>query len=805
MSAFCQDIKQTFRNIGGAPVFFATVILTLAIGIGVNTAIFSIVKTVLLEPLPYPDPDQLVTLSQYPWAPSEIFLDLKQSGDSFEEFAAFYPQPFTVTGWEQPLELEGAQVTPNFFRLFHVRLAHGRNFVEADGRPDAPRTAIMSHASWQTHWGGSPDVVGQTIQINGEVHEIIGVLDRGFRQFAPRSENPELWVPFEIEPTRPDGSMNWIIPLARLKKGLPLQQAQSELDVVMARFMERHPEMEGPRWNLRLATIKSVLIRNVRPALLVLQLAVGVVLLIACVNVANLLLARFSGRRRDFAVRSAVGASQGRLLRQLLTESVVLSVLGGLAGLLLMLLSLRLVLAMTPQDIPRIGDVSGDLAVFLFTLGISIVTGLLFGVIPAMVTTRRTLHESLKEGGHTAARSRSHHRISQALVITEVTLTLVLLVGAGLLVRSFITLTGQAPGFRTENVLTVPIHVPVNRYQSVPRLEDFYRRVVERLQQVPGVESVAVSNYLPISRGNARRDYVAAGDAETDVKQAEYGVISPDYFRVLDIPLMRGRYFEDTDRRGDLRVAIIDEAMWREVWPQQDPIGKRFRFVDDVDQWVTVVGVVGNIRGRGLADDPGPGFYIPYQQRPETRVELALGRNAVILATSQAQVENLSTPLREGIWEVDPQQPISEIATLETVLSEAVSPQRFRAVLLGTFAAIAVILVIAGIYGVIDYLVAERTHEFGIRMAMGATHRDIVKRVLRWGLRLTALGVVLGLITVFVVNRYLASLLFGVTPTDPLTMLASVVTLILVTLTACFIPTRRATRVDPVIALRAER
>ena len=491
-------------------------------------------------------------------------------------------------------------------------------------------------------------------------------MDRRFRQLAPRSDDPGIWIPFEVKPTDREGEMNWVIPIGRLDSRSSLPQAQAELDVVTRRFERAHPNAEGRQeWRLQLARIKSELVRNARPALLVLQLAVGVVLLLACVNVANLLLARFSARQREVAMRSA--------------------------------------------------------------LGVSVAMGLVFGVVPAMVTTRREAYDLLREGGRAPARSRRQHRLSQALVAVQVSLTLVLLVGAGLLARSFISLSAQPPGFRTSDVTTVRMHVPQARYASVPLLDDYYQRTLERLRSIPGVESVALANNLPISRGHASREYLVEGETRGGV--AQYGVVSAGYFHTLDIPLLKGRDFLGSDRRGAPGVAIIDESMQRAVWPL----------------------------------------------------------------------------LREGIWQVDPRQPLPEIATLESILSDGVSPQRFHAALLGIFAVIALILVVTGTYGVVAYLVAERTPEFGIRMAMGATGADILARVLRWGLRLAAIGVVLGILGVLVLNRYLASLLFGVTPTDPPTVTVAVALVVLVTLTACLVPAVRASRVDPALALQPDR
>ena len=796
------ELRMTVRSLRRSPGFTLTAVLTLALGIGLNTAIFGIVEAVLLDPLPYPDSDRLVGMAEQPWTPTEITLDLRRSADAFEEIAGLYPRQFTVTGGEQPIELEGAAVTTNFFRVLGARMARGRGFTEADTAPRV-RIVIISHGVWQRRYGGAEEVLGQTLAIDGALHEIVGVVERGFRQLAQRSDDPQLWIPLELRPTEPDGAYNWEIPIGRLNAGIPLRRAQAELDLVMARFLKRHPGVEGPRWNLRLATLKSTLVGDVRQGLLILQVAVGVVLLLACVNVANLLLARSSSRQRDLAVRSAMGASAGQLLRHLLSESLVLSLLGGGAAVVLMFVGLDLLVAMAPQDTPRIGDVSIDGSVLLFTLAVSAVTGLLFGVVPAMVTTHRGPYEVLKGGGRGVTGSRREHRVSQGLVVAEVTLTLVLLVGAGLLMQSFATLTGQDPGFRTDDVVAVSLHLSEDRYESVPRLEDFYRRVRERIAQLPGVEAVAVSNYLPISMG-ATREYVVGDRGESEVAEAQYGVVSPGFFQVLDIPLLQGRTFEETDRRGEPGVAIIDEAMWRETWPGQNPIGKRLRFSGE-DSWLTVVGLVGDIRGRGLARDPRPGFYVSYQQRLPTPVELAVGRSAVTLVRSRIGAQSLADALRRAIWEVDPQQPVPEIATLDSIVAEGVSPQRFRALLLGSFAGIALLMAVAGIYGVVAYLVAERMREFGVRLAMGATPRDIVGWVLGWGLRLATLGVGLGLIGILAVNHFLSSLLFEISPTDPPTIMASVAAIILVTLTACLVPAFRAMRVDPVICLRTER
>ncbi len=800
-----QDARYAVRALRATPAFTAAAVVSLALALGANTALFSVVKTVLLDPLPYTEPERVVTIGEHPWVPAEIVLGLQRSAHGFERVAAYYPERYAITGGPEPRELEGARVTPDLFRMLGARMALGRDFVAADAAPGAPRTAIVSHSLWLQLFSGDSGAIGRTIRVDDEPYEIVGVADASFRLLAPRSDDPGIWIPFTVQPLTPEGELDWVIPLGRLASGSSLRAAQSELDVVASRFELAHPDEEG-RWEerLRLATVKSELVRNARPALLVLQLAVGVLLLLACANVANLLLARFSGRQREVAVRAALGASRGRLLRQLLVESVLLALLGGLAGLLMLRFVHDAILAVAPANTPRIGELSGGAPVFLFALATSVATGLLFGVLPAALTARHATYDMLKEGGRTPSRSIRQNRISQLLVTAQVALTVVLLVVAGLLARTFASLTNQAPGFRTAGVVTVRMHVPQSRYTDVPALNEFYRRVLEGVRSIPGVQSVALANNLPISRGNATREYVVAGRGSTGVGLAQYGVVSDDYFHALGIPLVAGRAFESRDRDGAPGVAIIDESMQRAVWPHEDAIGKRFRFDESDERWLTVVGVARDTRGSGLASGPRRGFYIPYLQRPANHTELAVGHDAVLLVSSPYGVDALSRPLRDAIWAVDRVQPVPVVSALDDVIAEGVGPQRFHAMLLGAFASIAIVLVVTGIYGVVAYVVNERAHEFGVRMAMGATARNILGSVLRWGARLAAAGVALGVLAALVVSRYLAGFLFGVAPTDPITLAGAVALISLVTAAACFIPAARAARTDPATALRAD-
>lgn len=786
------------------PAFTLAVVLTLAIGIGATTAIFSVVNQVLLRPLPYPEADKLVTIAEYPWVPAEIVLDLKETNQNFNKIAAYYPRPFAVTGSDEPYQLQGAKVTTNFFSLFQAKMALGRDFSESDLSGAAPAVAILSHDAWQRRYGGSPDVIGRTIQVNGLLYEVIGVVAHGFRLYIPRSEQPGLWIPFEVVPTNAEGlndGLNYVIPIARLNENGSLQRAQAALDVAIGRFLERHPDIaESPRWNIHWETLKAGLIQHVSTALLVLQLAVGAMLLIACVNVANLLLARFNSRRREVDIRSAVGASRGRLSRQLLTETMVLYGLGGLAGLLVMAVTLEGLLTVAPQSIPRLGEVSIDASLFVFAFAILLATGLFFGTLAAIATTRSANKNTL--GSERAATaSKSQRRIGNGLVIVEVALALILVVGAGLLGRSFFTLIGQDLGFRTEHITAVSLQVPEHRYENSRLLQAFYSRVLERLAQIPTVESVGLAKNPPLKRGNSIREYVVERTPATETREAQFDVVSSGYFDALGIPFLRGRNFTHADRRDSLPVAVIDQSMWQTAWPGQNPIGKRFRFADE---WLTVVGVVDDIRGSGMANQPSAGFYIPYRQRPDTPTALAVGRNAVLLVRSRADAQGLPQRLRQAIWEVDPEQPLPEVSALNHIISQEVHPQRFRATLLAAFAGIALVLVMVGIYGVISNLVGERTGEIGLRRALGATQRNVLALIIRQGGRLIVIGLALGLFAALLLSRGLGSLLFGVGAADPLVYFSAALLLTLMAMGACVVPALHAARVTPVETLRYE-
>jgi len=800
LGELADEIRVAARALRRAPGFTAVAVLTLALGIGANASIFALVESVLLAPLPYPASDRLVAVEQV-WVPTEITLDLRATSRAFEDIAGYYPQRLIVNVAGDPVELEGAAVTPGFFDLFGTGMARGRAFASSDARSGSAPVAVLGYAAWQRLYGGTEDVLGRDIDIDGQPHTIIGVLERGFRLQTVRSDDPQLWIPLDLRPSAADGAFDWEIPVGRLAPGATLQQAQAELDGVLARFRREQPETEGEvRWDLRLATLKETLVGDARRPLLVLQAAVVVVLLLACANVANLLLVRSAARYEELAVRAALGASSGRLVRLLLGESLLLSFLGGGLGLLLTYAGRGALLALAPATMPRIAHATVDLSVIAFTALVCTGTALAFGIVPGVLATRRELNEALEGNGRSASGSRAHHRLSQGLAIAEVSLTLVLLVAAGLLGRSFLSLSRQDAGFRTSDVAALSLRLSERQYDRTEKLDGFLLRAREGIAQVPGVEAAAVSNYLPLAMG-ATREYLVEGAGPSEVATAQYGVVSPNYFRLLDIPLLQGRAFDEDDRRDSPPVAIVDEAMARAAWPGESPLGRRFRMSEE-EPWLTVVGLVGAIRGRGLGQAPRPGFYVPDQQRPADPVELAVGRNAVLLVRSSLALDRLAGPLRDALRRVDPLQPVPELIALDDAFAAQLDPQRFRARLLGAFALVALLTAVAGVYGVVAYLVTEKVRELGIRQALGATRRDVFAHVLGWGLRLAAVGAVLGLAAAVAVTRYLSSLLFEVSPVDAPTIAVAMGVVVLATIGACVPPAWRAMGLDPALPLR---
>jgi predicted permease len=801
-----QDIRFTLRSARRAPVFFASVVITLAVGIGANTTIFTVVRTVLLDPLPYPEADRLVVLAPYPWIPTEVVQGLEGDAAGVEVLAGFYPHRFVVTGGEHPAEVEGAVVTPDLLDLLGAEVALGRGFTADDARPGAPATVVLAHGAGRRLFGDPREALGRTVRLDGRPHRVVGVLDAGFRQLAPRTDDPEVWTPARLDRLSAgildEGSVAWAIPVARLTPG-GAERAREALEAAAARHVENDPEIAASRrWGeLRWAPLQRDLVGEARAPLLLLQAAVALVLVLACANVATLLLARAGSRDTELALRTALGASRARVLRQVLTEGIVLSVSGGGLGLVVSALSLDLLVALAPPGIPRLDAVGVDALTAAFAASVTLAAGVLFGIIPGWFASRTSPARSLKEGGRTATASRRRHRMGQALVVGELTLTLVLLVGAGLVVRSFLELTGEDPGFRTADVLAVPLAADRERYDDAPTLESYQTQLLEQVGRVPGVASVALANNLPHRRSGAVRSLMVEGEGEP--REAQYSVVSSDYFGTLDIPLERGRPLRPSDVRGAPSVAVVDRAMAGAVWPGVDPVGRRFR-LEGEERWITVVGVSADVRGAGLRAAPGPGFHIAYTQRPGDAVEVATGRSMVLLVRAREGAGQLDDALRRAVWEVDPGQPVPQVARLDRMLARTTTPERFRAVLMAAFAAVALVMAVVGVYGIVAQLVGERARELGVRKALGATSADLVGDVLAWGLRLTAVGVVMGSAGVFLTSRLLSGLLYGVAATDPATVVGAAVTVVLVTLAACLVPAVRAARVDTRVTLSGE-
>jgi putative ABC transport system permease protein len=802
------DIQYAIRNIGKKPFFYAIVILTLALGIGANAAIFTVVNAVLLRPLPFPQPDRLMMLWTY--NPRQgfdkdvgtypNFQDWKRASGSFDRMSGVFGASMTLTGNGDPAQLTGLRVTPEFFETMGVSPAIGRPFTAANGQPGGERVVILAHGLWTRRFGADPSVVGRSILLNGVSHEVLGVMPASF---SP-TEDAEYWVPlapvgqFE-ELFRARGSY-WLTIIGRLKPGITRQAAQSEMDAIAARLEKEYPVNAGI--GIRLVPMHEELVGDVKRPLLILLGAVSFVLLIACTNVANLLLTRAASRQRELAIRTALGAARSRLLRQLLTESLVLAVAGGIAGLGLAYWTIDVLRWLAPAALPRLSTVAIDGWVLAYAAFAAVLTSLLVGMVPALHASRRQSSADLKEGGRGGSDGTRGRRLRTALAVTELAIALVLLVGAGLLIRSFIALSNQNPGF-AKGVLTLRIQLPQAKYPEPARITGFHEQLIERLATLPGVESAAAGTSLLLSRlpnsasiNIAGRPPLPAGAKNSPVP---YDSVTPEFFSTLQIPLRRGRMFTLADGPQTQAVAIVNESFVRRFFPGEDPLGRRVTFGDTErpdTQWQTIVGVVADTKRGGFDREPWAEIYFPMRQAPERRV-FAFIRTA-------GDPARLVSAARAAVWSIDRDQPIAAVRTVPELFAQQEANRRFTTLLLGLFATVAVVLAVVGIYGVIAYSTAQRTQEIGIRMALGADRGTVVRMVLAGGLRIAATGLALGVLGALALTQVLSSLLFGVSARDPLTFVLVPATLLLVSLAACWIPARRAMRVNPVIALRGE-
>jgi len=808
VESLTQDIRFGVRMLFKKPAFTAIAVLALALGIGANSAIFSVVNSVLLQPLPYSDPDRLVIM----WEKAVMmdtsvaylnFVDWRDQNQVFENIAAFRRDSFNLTSAGEPERLQGRMVSASFLSTLGARPALGRDFIAEEDRPGSDRTVILTHDLWQRRFGGDASILGRQLTLNEQSYTVIGVTPQDF-DFGARVD---LFVPIGLwaDSYQQRGSHPGIYVIARMKPGVSEEQARADMDAIMGRLGEQYPNTNKDR-RIHLELYYENVVSGIRPSLLVLLGAVGFVLLIACANVANLLLARAALRQKEIAIRTALGAGRSRLIRQLLTESVMLALLGGVAGLLLANWGIDILVSFRPDNLPRIDEISIDGWVVAFTFGVSLLTGMLFGLFPALHASKPDLNEVLKESGGRGNAGTGLHRLRNGLVVVEVALALVLLIGAGLLIKSFMRLQKIEPGFEPRNLLTMMLSLPSKKYDG-RKAADFFNRLQEKVAALPGVESAAFSNGLPFA-GAIENSFRIVGRPPSDQGNEAMGVMylpSPDYLQTMKIGLLKGRFFTRQDNATGAPVTVIDEELARIHFPDEDPIGKRITMGIGTQE-LEIVGIVEHVMHYGFEGQVPvqAQFYIPFEQVPEQAMPLLAGRMSLTVRTSLSDPMSLAGTIRDQVFSVDKDQPVFQVQTMERLLANSLATRRFSMFLFAVFSAVALVLSAVGIYGVMSYSVNQRTREIGIRMALGARRADVMRLVVGQGMALTAIGLGLGLASAFGLTRLMSSLLFGVAATDPTTYTGIALLLGLVALAACYIPARRATKVDPMVALRYE-
>lgn len=820
MQTFFQDVRFGVRMMLRHPAVTLVAIIALMLGIGANTAIFSVVNAILLRPLPYEESARLVILSErspqlegmsisYP-----NFTDWRAQNRVFDLIGVFNRESYNLTGKGEAERLNAAQASAEMFSALRIKPMLGRLYTNDEDKPGGPSVVVLSYGLWQRRFGGDPKILNQTISLNNKAYEVIGIMPNGFL-FPSRVE---MWVPVgplsSQQAWQQRGNHPGLFGVARLKPGVTLEQARADMENVAVNLEKQYPDSnKGNR-----ITVKTMLenyVEDVRPKLWVILGAVGMVLLIACANVANLLLARATARQKEMAIRNALGASRWRVVRQLLTESILLSVIGGGFGLTLAQWGIDMIVAISPNDIPRWREVRLDGTVLLFTIGVSLLTGIVFGLVPALHSSSVNVHETLKDTGRGLTGNRQWVRNS--LVVVEIATTLLLLIAAGLMIRSFYHLQTMNPGFSYDNLTAMSISLPKQKYENADRQTFFYQQVIQNIRNLPGVKTVGAASGLPLGNNGWQTSYIVEGQPLPPRDQTplmEACLVTPEYFKAMEIPLLRGRWFTEQDNRehlkgtdlsklnemerelAGLKVMVVDEEFARRHWPNEEAIGKRIRLGGDpTGHQVEIIGVVGRVRMEGLSQESNRvQGYFPFLQVPQSGM--------TIVVKSVIDPLQMIAAARQQVTAVDPEQPVYDVRTMYQIKSESISTERLNLTLLSIFAAVALILAIVGIYGVMSYSVTQRTHEIGIRLALGASCSDVMKLVVSQGMKLALIGTVIGLSAAFLLTSWMKTLLFGITATDPLTFAGVAVLLGLVALLACYIPARRATKVDPMIALR---
>jgi putative ABC transport system permease protein len=827
MSSLLSDLRHSLRVLKTNPGFTTVAVVALALGIGANTAIFSVVNAVLLAPLPYPQPDRIMRLDRSYKGESEggnsvsipKFMAWKKANQTFQALALYdFSGPgLNLGSGDRPQQIKGIHVSAEYFQVFGVSPSSGRTFLPQEDQPNGPKAAVLSNDLWRNRFGSDLSLVGKPILLSGDTYTVVGILPASFHSDPPA----DVFIPMQADPDSTNQG-HYLLAAGRLKPGATLESAKANMIVAGEQFRTANPKWMDKTESVAVMPLRDAMVGNVRLALMILVGAVGFVLLIACANIANLLLARAAGRQREIAIRTAVGASRGDLIRQLLTESLLLSTIGGVLGLLIGTWSVPLLLAVSPGNLPRINDqghvasvVSAlDWHVLAFTFAVALLTGVLFGLLPALRVSKLDVNSVLKEASGRSGTGLRHNRVRSILVAGEMALAVILVAGAALMIRTFVGLRSIQPGFDPHNVITLQTSLSGGRYDSAAKAETMTRQVVEHIEALPGVRAAAATVMLPVDSLGLDLPFTLEGvpPAKGDVYNGDelWRFVSPHYFTVLRVPLLRGRAFDQRDTGNSTRVVIINQAFAKKYWPKGDPIGQRVtigkglgpQFEEPARE---IVGVAANIREMGLAGGDRPVMYIPQSQVADGLIKLA---NSVIplswIIQTTADPSSLSAAIQHEIQSVDSQLAASKIRTMDQVISESTARQNFNMLLLTIFAALALLLAAIGIYGLMSYTVEQRTQEIGIRMALGAGRGDMLKSIMRQGMLLSGIGVVIGLAASFGLNRFLGTLLFGVKATDPITYAAVAAILISVALLATYIPARRATLIDPMIALRYE-